>query len=328
MTEQQSCKVEERKTYFSTLQLFNFPLCNSSTVTHQAQLEALIQINTDDILGAIGLAKMQRGRTWAKRLFRPPARRFARQVLDFDCQVGTVGLAVASTQMLQTLHNQLVVHGSETVPTQGPLFFLSNHPGLTDTIALFASIQRPDLRVLAADRPFLRALHYTSRALIYLDEEKGQNRGAVREAVAHLKADGALLTFPAGKIEPDPAVLPGAVEALGGWSESIALFARLVPEIQLVPVLVKGVLNPQAQHNPLRLLRRSQKDREWLAAMLQILIPAYQPITVHVQFARPILAADFKRNDKAIMSGIRTVMQRMIEASGGGDRKCAGGGNS
>lgn len=283
-------------------------------MTHQAQLEALTQINTDDILGAIGLNELRRGRRLAKLLCRQPAQRFAHQVLNFDGRVGEAGLAVASLEMLTTLHNQLVIQGREHLPAQGPLFFLSNHPGLTDTIALFASIARHDLRILAADRPFLRALPNTSRDLIYLDEQKGQNRNAVRQAVNHLKADGSLLTFPAGKIEPDPAVLPGAIESLGSWSKSIALFVRQVPSVRLVPVLVKGVLNPKAQRHPLRLLRRSQKDREWLAAMLQILIPAYQSVTVQVQFAQPIEAGHFKHNDEAIMSAVHASMQAMIEA--------------
>ncbi|MFN8439905.1 MAG: hypothetical protein U0175_04000 [Caldilineaceae bacterium] len=282
-------------------------------MTHQTQLETLTQINTDDILGAIGLGELRRGRGLVKLLCRPPAQRFARQVLDFDCQVGESGLAVASVDMLKTLHNQLVIQGCEHIPAHGPLFFLSNHPGLTDTIALFASIARHDLRVLAADRPFLRALRNTSRYLIYLDEQKGQNRNAVRQAVNHLKAEGALLTFPAGKIEPDPAVLPGAVEALQSWSKSIALFVRQVPTVRLVPVMVKGVLNPQAQRHPLRLLRRSQKDREWLAAMLQILIPAYQSVTVQVRFAPPLQLAYLRQNDDAVMSAVRASMQAMIE---------------
>lgn len=96
--------------------------------------------------------------------------------------------------------------------------------------------------------------------------------------------------FPGGKIEPDPAVLPGAVEALGGWSGSVDLFARLVPGLRIVPAVVSGVISPAALHNPLTLLRRRREDREWLAATLQMLTPALRDVTTRVVFGQPVYA--------------------------------------
>ena len=109
-------------------------------MSNQSQLETLIQINTDDILGALGLSQLQIGRRWVEYSCRGVARRFAQQVLAFDRSVAEVGLKCASLKMLQVLQNQLSVHGVENIPAQGPVCFLSNHPGLTDTLALFASI--------------------------------------------------------------------------------------------------------------------------------------------------------------------------------------------
>jgi putative hemolysin len=169
------------------------------------------------------------------------------------------------------------VHGVEQIPRSGPVLLLSNHPGMTDTLALLAAIPRDDLLVLAADKPFLRALRCASRSLIFIPEEIAKRLPVVRRAITHLRSGGALLTFPAGEIEPDPAVLPGAVEALGRWSSSSLFFLRYVPESTVVPVVVSGVLARPAQRHPLALLRRRGADRERLAAMLQVLVHTLVP---------------------------------------------------
>ena len=58
-----------------------------------SQLEALIKINTEDILGAVGLKGVRRGRRLLEWLCRQPAKRFASQVLEYDRRVAEVGLA-------------------------------------------------------------------------------------------------------------------------------------------------------------------------------------------------------------------------------------------
>ena len=106
-----------------------------------------------------------------------------------------------------------LVEGVDRVPREGPVLVVSNHPGLADAVALFATMPRDDLRVIAAERPFLSALPNTSRALIPVPDTPTGRPGAVRVAARHLRRGGAVITFPGGKIEPDPAVLPGASEA-------------------------------------------------------------------------------------------------------------------
>jgi hypothetical protein len=84
--------------------------------------------------------------------------------------------------------------------------------------------------------------------------------------------------------------LPGAVAALDRWSASADNFARLAPGLVIVPVVVSGVISPSALRNPLTRLRRSRRDREWLAATLQVLVPALRNVDVRVEFGRPIHA--------------------------------------
>jgi putative hemolysin len=227
---------------------------------------------------------------FARHLFGLPARRLARQATTYDAIVGHSGLAAGGAWALKRMSRRTEIVGGEMIPREGPLLVVSNHPGLADAVALFTALPREDLRVVAAERPFLEALPNTSRYLCPFPETPGGRFRVVRAAARHLRDGGALLTFPAGRIEPDPAVLPGAQASLERWSASVDLFARLAPGLRVVPVIVSGVLSPAALGNPLTRLRRRRRDREWLAATLQILTPSLYDVTVRVEFGAPVAA--------------------------------------
>jgi len=210
---------------------------------------------------------------------------------------------------------RLQVAGRENIPADGPALILANHPGMADTIALFTSLPRPDLRIIALARPFLHALPNVSRQLIYVPTEGGR-MPVVRAAARHLREGRAVLTCPAGEIEPDPAVLPGAVESLQRWSQSIGLFARLVPQTRVVPAIVSGVVSRAALNNPLTHLRRARKDRERMAAALQVMIPAYQGTTVRVAFGPPLTGSELVTEGAdaaAITRAVAARAQSLIE---------------
>ena len=118
-----------------------------------------------------------------------------------------------------------------------------------------------------------------------------------------------MLSFPGGMIEPDPAVLPGAVESLGRWSSSADLFARLAPDLAVVPVVVSGVISVRALRIPLIRLRRRRRDREWLAATLQMLIPTLRNVNVRVEFGSPIYAGEGSGIGKAVIEETRRLME-------------------
>jgi 1-acyl-sn-glycerol-3-phosphate acyltransferase len=236
-----------------------------------ARERALLAVNTLDILSAVGCRELRFMRRWLELAIRGPALAFARQVIAFDDAVAAQGITHAARALLAAYVSDISVQGDAHIPGTGPVLIVSNHPGLTDTAALFAAIPRPDIRVLAADRSFFHALPAFSRALIFISDDPRRRMTAMRSAIGHLKSGGALLTFPAGEIEPDPAVLPGALHALGRWSSSTATFLRFVPQAAMVPVVVSGVLSAAAQRHPLTRLRRKRKDREWLGAILQIM---------------------------------------------------------
>jgi hypothetical protein len=134
---------------------------------------------------------------------------------------------------------------------------------------------------------------------------------AVRSVTRHLRRGGTVLTFPGGKIEPDPAVLPGAAEALERWSESLDLFARLVPGLTVVPAIVSGVLSLTALQNPLIFVRRRPRDREWLAASIQMMTPALRRVTTRVAFGRAVRAEDAA--DGMLRGAVLEEARRLIE---------------
>jgi hypothetical protein len=278
------------------------------------QIEALTRVCVDDLLSAFGLGNLRRGRRPLELLSRVPARRLAHQVATYDRIVGELGLGAGGAWMLERMARSVEVEGQENIPRQGPLLLVANHPGLTDTVVLFAAMPRSDLRVVAAERPFLDVLPNTSQYLLTMSETSSERFRLLRSATRHLRGGGAILTFPAGRIEPDPAVLPGAIEALEHWSASADLFARLVPRLAIVPAVVSGVLSPAALRNPLTFLRRRPKDRQWLAATLQIMIPALRNVSIRVAFGRPVYA------DAQGATGQDTLgeTQRLIEQCGAG----------
>lgn len=290
-------------------------------LTQATQLQALTAINTQDFLAAFGMENIHEGRKTLDALCWLPARRFARQMVQYDQLVGQVGLHNASQQILINYVQRLEIDGQQNIPPEGPLLVLSNHPGMTDALVLFASIYRPDLRIVAAQRPFLEALPNINRKLIFVPEQDGQRMGVVRSVVSHLRLGGSILTFPAGQIEPDPISMPGAVESLAGWSESIAIFSRLVPDLKIVVAIVSGVLWPAATQSPVTRLRRQQKDRERMGAALQVLIqitlPFYRPVTTRVVFSQAITPTAIPGSDEAISitEAIKAQAHRLIEYS-------------
>ena len=118
-----------------------------------------------------------------------------------------------------------------------------------------------------------------------------------------LRAGGALLHFPAGEIEPDPAYYASAVQSLAGWSASIALFARQVPELTILPVAVSGVISLRALRSPLAQLYREGRRRSWVAATLQVMFTRWRDCEVTLRFGAPLAASPEGRRAGAGVDG-------------------------
>ena len=284
-------------------------------------LDALTQINLDDLISSFGWTARPLLATILRRIYTSPARAFAQQMLEFDDAVGNTGLCAASRQTLTALCvRELRVYGEQYLPAHGPALFLSNHPGMMDTICLFAAINRADLKIIAVHRPFLVSLQNTARHCLFIDDDPAKRLNAIRQVANHLRRGGSVLNFPAGEIEPDPKAHPGAADSLEKWIDSAGLLIRYVPDTVIVPVLVSGVIwNTTAGHWLTR-LKRSRLERERLAAAFQLLAiikRQLNPTTVQLQFATPIALAEVasSASDTVHQIIIKRMRQLILDAS-------------
>jgi 1-acyl-sn-glycerol-3-phosphate acyltransferase len=255
--------------------------------SRRASVDDLMWLNIADILLGFGVPRGFVLRGPLELLFRPPARRFARQLATLDARVADHGLQAGGAWIVDQVAAGLTISGSRP-PASGPLLILANHPGLLDAAALFTAIPRTDLRVLAVPRPFLRALPHIAAAVIPVGDTPASRGAALRTAARHVRSGGALLTFPAGRIEPDPLVFDAAYDSLADWSASIDLLVRLAGPAAVVPAIVGGVIAPAAVQHPIVRVRRHEADRRWLAAVWQVMWPALGRTAVRVHFGAPI----------------------------------------
>ena len=217
-------------------------------------------------------------RRWIRKLLEPLAwpsvYRFAEIVSRFEGIVSVSGFREAMRQVLSSFASEIHQTGCENVPEHGPLLVVSNHPGTCDSLVIAASLPRNDLKIIVAGFPLLRTLPNTSQHLIFTDHPAApaSNFSVVRMAIRHLRSGGAVLIFPSGRVEPDPAVLPGAVEALRAWSPSIEMFLRKVPEIKVQFTAVSGVLAPAFLRHPLINLLSGSRSPQAIAGALQTII--------------------------------------------------------
>ncbi len=139
---------------------------------------------------------------------------------------------------------------------------------------------------LAAQRPLFDALPNLRRRLLAIDP--GAAGGlAIRRAVRHLRGGGAILHFPAGRIEPDPRVAPRGEPLLQPWRPGLdvllAAAARACPELRVAAALVSGVISPRALAVA-RALGRAGGLTDALVPLIQLTFPGFGDARVRVRF--------------------------------------------
>jgi 1-acyl-sn-glycerol-3-phosphate acyltransferase len=280
------------------------------------QLHILTEINLDDLVSSFGWQTQPVFARMLRKTFHKPAQKFGRFILEFDTAIGECGLVDASRLALGQYVRDVRIFGLDRVPDSAFLA-LSNHPGMTDTLALFAALKRPALKIIALDRPFLMVLPNMSRQLFFVKDDPTSRMKLVRQVSGHLRSGGAALTFPAGEIEPDPNVYPGAVDALQTWTDSVGVFVRMAPDTVILPVLVRNVIWDKTANNPLLKVKKTREEREKLAASLQLLAMVMwnvRPVTVTVQIGNPIdPKALGTTNAQVIHQAVLTEMKSLIE---------------
>lgn len=281
-----------------------------------SNFEVLTQINLDDLVSSFGWQNNPLLAGLLRILFLKPAQTFARHMVEYDEIVGSHGIVAGGWNLVQRYVKDLRIINADRIPDSAFLA-LSNHPGMTDTISLFAALGRKELHIIALDRPFLNALPETTKQLFYVYDEPAKRMTLVRQVSAHLKNGGTTLTFPAGHIEPDPDIYPGAVESLQEWTDSVGVFVRMAPNAAILPVLVRNVVAEKYARHWLLKIKKTKEEREKLATALQLLgmvMFGEKPVTVTVQIGNPIYIKDLGTNDtNVIHQAVLAEMKCLIE---------------
>ena len=257
-----------------------------------AEIKTLRSTLLDEIFVAFGFSP----ESWARRHLWPlawlPAHIFSRVGTSFDEMVAHFGFTEAAKRVLPRFARGFHAFGQEYVPEEGPLLVVSNHPGSIDSLVISASVPRTDFKIVVGNIPFLRNLPATAKHLLYATTDMVERMTVLRDAIDHLRDGGALLIFPSGRIDPDPAVLPGAEAELNHWSRSVELFVRKVPQTQLLVTIVSDVLARAYLSVPIlqagKGLREKQKLAEFLQIMQQMVLPGSVDLFPRVSFDRPL----------------------------------------
>lgn len=275
----------------------------------------------DEIFNAMGLPKgWLRGALWP--LAWAPAHRFAQLVERFERCNAEYGFSEAARGLLERFISHVAVSGAERIPPEGPLLVASNHPGAVDAVAIAASLPRQDLKIVVSGVPFFHSLSFIHDHLIYSAEDAHGRMLAVRGAIRHLREGGAVLIFPSGTVDPDPAVFPFAPRSLESWSSSLALMLNKAPGTRLLVTMVSGVLAPDCWRNPLVRLRQSfwekQKLAEFIQVIQQLVLGRRFPLIPKVTFGSPLTLPELCLGERAedIMQAIRENARRLMEVHG------------
>ncbi|KAF0107803.1 MAG: phospholipid/glycerol acyltransferase [Anaerolineaceae bacterium] len=265
----------------------------------------------DEIVNAVGLRRTPAARRTFSLFFRKAARRLAEIGAATDRLVRTDGLPAACQWMMSHWVRGVETRGAENIPPEGPLLVVSNHVGAYDILVVPSQINRPDLKIIASDIPYLMNLPAVSEHLIFLTEDGVDRWTAARAGIRQLQADGSLLLFGTGKIDPDPDFSPEAEKHIEGWSPSIDLFLRRAPQAKVVIAIASGFLTQHWLQHPLTHLRRVDWERRRLAQFGQVIQQLFQPgslyVSPHVSFAPPVSADELRRE-----SGSERVLPAVI----------------
>ena len=245
-----------------------------------------------------------------RAIFNRSTSRLATLSAEFELRVKREGFPDASRWMVEHFVQRIQIQREAEIPKQGPLLIASNHPGMVDGFVVASALPRRDLKIVISNLPFFSNLEVLREYAIYTTKQTHERLTVVREAIRHLRSGGALLIFPGGNIEPDPAVLPGMREALSRWSESIEIMIRSVPDTQVVVSIVSGVLDRGSMRNPLVYIKKNLRDRQKVAEALQAIRHLVRskalPLTPRISLGRPLRFTQLQGpSRRGIMDSIR-----------------------
>ncbi|MEA4812710.1 MAG: 1-acyl-sn-glycerol-3-phosphate acyltransferase [Anaerolineaceae bacterium] len=240
---------------------------------------------------------------------------------EMDAQLVHSPINFAALSALKRLTAGLIAHNEPEAPASGPVLVVGNHPGWVDSITALASMKRPDIHIVAGTHSTLQFLPRISKQLIFVDQNAISLRAnVIREVISLLQAGKAVIVFPRGVLEPDPALLCGAKRSIGEWKDSIGIFLQKVPETVIQPMLLSHMVHPKAWGNRVISLIKDQRRRQQLATAMQFALSlrknkgAFWKVTPQVRFGQAMQAKDISKelDARKISHGIQQEMLALL----------------
>lgn len=241
-------------------------------ITHDDEIHALTETLIYELVKAFALPNSRLATRFIRLTFGRAARATAEVGIGLDCAVAESGLPAGARWLLPRFVKSHSARGVENIPASGPLLIASNHPASIDSIVISAHVNRPDYKVIIGDIPFFEHLPHVSQHAIFAPDTKNTagRMQVMRESIRHLRTGGALLIFPRGSIEPDPALMPHPDAEFDHWSRSLEIFMQRVPQLQILITIASGVISRSAMRHPITWFRRNRPDRQRLAFLYQL----------------------------------------------------------
>ena len=240
-----------------------------------------------------------------KKALSTPVARFSNFIAQVDTNIGIGGFPFAAGKALEILCDSTISVGEEEIPLKGPLIIACNHPGTYDGFVLISRLLRDDFKLIVSGIPFFQNLPNASRYLIYSTQDTTDRMEAIRKSIAHLKVGGALIIFPSGRIDPDPAVFPDADKHLSKWSRSVEIFLKKVPRAKLVVGVVSGVLSKKYVNHPFAKLFKNDHERRRIMEFMQVInqMARGKPVKLYpkVNFSPPLALGQNKTNHLSLI---------------------------
>ena len=291
---------------FSTGELLCYPGCMRVFFTDWRMTplaRELARISAREMVAALGV------RSGPQLLRRALALPFYAASLGLGQTLATLESEVASQGLPQAAAAALVRFGvalrvSGVAVSAGPCLILANHPGAYDALSLMGAVGRRDLLILAADREFLRALRGLSAHLVFVGDAPAERARALKRALVWLRRGGALLHFPAGKIEPDADFVPPGAPLLEGWQPGVSALVKACERVagRVFVAGVRGVHSPRAKR--LGLVRLAEKRGITTLSPLVQLVVRLRDVTARVRLEQVAPSCDELALRAALVSAI------------------------
>jgi hypothetical protein len=270
------------------------PLATSMTFPPRPPvIQALTEALVSEILLAFGLGKAVHSRI-LRRIAQIPAGRFTKLIDLYDQRVCQDGLPAASRWITARFIHSVRVRGRENLPERGALLVASNHPGALDSVSMLGAFPRDDTRIFVSGSPFFKTIPASKDHCIFVEDQTNveERRRAIRLGIEHLQGGGSLLIFPTGRVDPEPAFVPGSTESVQDWSPSLEIMLRKAPQTRLVLVAASDALLQRYIAHPLTLLQppgwKRQRVSEYLQVIQLLLSRQILPLDTLVSFGTPL----------------------------------------